>query len=88
MCLLLQEGGCSAPLGAHAFVEDNNLKMEAGVWSLNGEKSVRCSLTTSLDTKGQDDLQVRVSQKEWGQVEKYTFHYRRVPIDLIGNSTC
>ena len=43
------EGGCSAPLGASAyvetknsyFVENKNLFLEAGVWSLCGKRSVR-----------------------------------------------
>ena len=28
---------------------------------------------------------IRVSQKEWRKVEKYTFHLHIVPIDPIGN---
>ena len=51
-----QGGGCSAPLGAHAHVEGNNLYMESGVWSLNGQKHVHCQLTAPLDTKGEGHL--------------------------------
>ena len=33
-----QEGGCSAPVAAHAELEDGNLSILAGVWSLDGSE--------------------------------------------------
>lgn len=35
------EGGCSAPVGALARIENNKLFLEAGVFSLDGSKSLR-----------------------------------------------
>jgi len=52
------EGGCSAPLGAHAYVESNNLYVEGGVWSLCGKTSVRCDLMVSLDKQEEETFKV------------------------------
>ena len=39
------------PLAGSAHVEDKNLHVEAGVWSLCGKQSIRCDLTVNLDEK-------------------------------------
>jgi porphobilinogen deaminase len=35
-----QEGGCSAPVAAHAEIQDDNLSILAGVWSLDGKQKI------------------------------------------------
>ena len=57
-CPISQEGGCSAPLGAHAYVENNKLYVEGGVWSLCGKTSVRCDLMVPLDKDEEETSEV------------------------------
>jgi len=50
------EGGCSAPVAAHASISScgRHLTLEAGVWSLDGKCSVRSFIETDL--KQSNDL--------------------------------
>ncbi len=42
------DGGCSAPIAAHAEVENESLAIDAGVWSLCGKTCVRDKLVSPL----------------------------------------
>ena len=39
MCFFPKEGGCSAPVAAHAELHGGHLSILAGVWSLDGSKT-------------------------------------------------
>ena len=43
------EGGCSAPIGAHALIENDQLRFKAGVYSLDGQQAFLIDRTVSLD---------------------------------------
>lgn len=43
------EGGCTAPIGALATVEANELRLKAGLYSLNGKESYTLEETTPLE---------------------------------------
>ncbi len=38
--MILQEGGCSAPVGCHAEIKDGGFYIIAGAWSLDGQQKV------------------------------------------------
>jgi len=49
---ICQEGGCSAPVAAHAEIQDDNLSILAGVWSLDGsQKKLRTIQVNLLNKK-------------------------------------
>ena len=43
----LIEGGCQVPIGVHAEVENDNVKIEAVIASLDGSKVLRNNITGS-----------------------------------------
>ena len=53
-----KDGGCSAPLAAHAHVNDGKLHMDGGVWSLDGKTSVRKKVTVNIREAVEDDIDV------------------------------
>eukprot|EP00095_Tigriopus_kingsejongensis_P000609 maker-scaffold95_size379157-snap-gene-2.38 protein:Tk00609 transcript:maker-scaffold95_size379157-snap-gene-2.38-mRNA-1 annotation:"porphobilinogen deaminase" len=57
MCKL--EGGCSAPVAAHAEVMDGNLVLKGGVWSLDGQEKILHDISVPLggDQLAGDDTQ-------------------------------
>lgn len=55
------EGGCSAPIGAHAQIRGDTLSFDAALLSLDGQQKVAVSETFSLDATPQ--LGVRMAQK-------------------------
>lgn len=49
------EGGCSAPVAAHAEITDGgSLRLEGGVWSLNGEQELRADMERKLDCEEEE----------------------------------
>lgn len=50
------DAGCAAPLGAHAFVEDGLLFLDATVYSLDGTRSVSASHAVAVDEPGAADI--------------------------------
>jgi hypothetical protein len=47
---IFQDGGCSAPVAAHANIENDKINIEAGVWSLDGTESIREVVSAQLDS--------------------------------------
>ena len=43
------EGGCTAPIGALAIIEDNHVHFEGALFSLDGKQKISVSKTCSLD---------------------------------------
>ena len=64
---LSQGGGCSVPLAGSAYVKDNKLYVEAGVWSLCGKTFRRCDLKVHLDEKP-EEFSVKSSASLEGQL--------------------
>lgn len=50
------DAGCAAPLGAHAFVQDGLLFLDAAVYSLDGTQSVSASHAVAADEPGAADI--------------------------------
>lgn len=50
------DAGCAAPLGAHAFVEDGLLFLDATVYSLDGTQSVSASHAAAADEPDAADI--------------------------------
>ncbi len=42
------QGGCSAPVAAHAKIKNEELTIEGAVWSLNGDQTRRGTLSKCL----------------------------------------
>lgn len=68
------EGGCTAPIGAHAYVEGDQLKFEGAVFSLDGREAVSITRTTTVPREilvqdGAEAVsgQLRRTAPEWGQ---------------------
>ncbi|XP_065347724.1 porphobilinogen deaminase [Cloeon dipterum] len=56
-------GGCSAPVAVNCTLDDNdNLSLEAGVWSLDGKKSLKKKLSAVIATK--DEPPKKMTKKE------------------------
>ena len=47
------EGGCSAPVAAHASAIEGGLRLEGGVWSLDGAETRRAVMTVLFDDAAQ-----------------------------------
>ena len=47
--LRIVEGGCSAPIGAHARVEDHKIKLDAGIFSLDGQTAVTTQTEAEIE---------------------------------------
>ena len=48
------EGGCSAPVAAHAAVDADGLSLEGGVWSLDGKETKRAVMTVKFEDSDGD----------------------------------
>ena len=46
--IFFQDGGCSAPLAAHARIFEKSLHIEGGVWSLDGKTFIKEKLEVIL----------------------------------------
>ena len=43
------EGGCTAPIGAYAFIKEQKLHFQGGLFSLDGKKAIEYQTETSLE---------------------------------------
>lgn len=57
------DAGCAAPVGTHAFVEDDLLFLSAAVYSLDGTRSVRASHAAALDADAVDVVADAVAEQ-------------------------
>jgi len=71
------EGGCSAPVAAHAQVDGLGLSIEAAVWSLDGRRTVRASgqilLSDTIAQRSQGATEcamIGLSVQEWAAAEE------------------
>ena len=55
------EGGCSAPVGAYAQIEENQIRLQAGVFSLNGKEKVR--LENAVPLSAASELGISMAQE-------------------------
>jgi hydroxymethylbilane synthase len=59
--LRILEGGCSAPIGAHAFVSHEKIEFKAGVFSLDGQNAA--TLHNEVEIKGSENLAAYAAQE-------------------------
>ncbi|QNR24918.1 hydroxymethylbilane synthase [Croceimicrobium hydrocarbonivorans] len=55
------EGGCSAPVGAYAEIEENQIRLQAGVFSLDGKEKVR--LENAVPLSAASELGISMAQE-------------------------
>jgi hydroxymethylbilane synthase len=69
------EGGCTAPIGAYAGIEEDQLKFEGAVFSLDGREAVSVTKSTAVEQEifvqnGESAVtseQLQKTAQEWGQ---------------------
>lgn len=69
------EGGCTAPIGAYAGIEEDQLKFEGAVFSLDGREAVSVTKSTAVEQEifvqnGESAMtseQLQKTAQEWGQ---------------------
>ena len=59
--LRILEGGCSAPIGAHAFVSHEKIEFKAGIFSLDGQNAA--TLHNEVEIKGSENLAAYAAQE-------------------------
>ena len=64
------EGGCSAPVAAHAKVDGGKVKMEGGVWSVDGKTEMRESLEVAV-TDGEGEGEAKKAKVEERQFSSF-----------------
>ncbi len=65
------EGGCSAPVAAHAHLNGDILSIDGGVWSLNGEQTRRDSVETKIPEDNKDNSVVEMERLAgWKEAEE------------------
>lgn len=61
------EGGCSAPVAAHAHIneEEGIISLEGGVWSLDGTENIREQMQKKLQNA--DDVETEAKKQKTGE---------------------